>query len=259
MKVKSLLSFVILAFLVTSCSTKKAVMLKPKSRIVASMNTSDLVDIVNRNSFVFSEIQIKTKVNYFDGKKNTDFKGQARMMDEEIIWATASLVGIEGGRGIITNDSIKFFYRPDKTYFTENIMILTSILPITSLHTLQGLIVGNIDIDEKKVISQKIDGDCYRIDVMESFLFKKSIWIEPENFRISKCTISNILTGKVVGSVEYSDYEEVEGKFFPMKMTVTFEKKDENQVVTFEYSDIKINNELSYPFSIPDKYKRLRL
>lgn len=259
MRVKHLLYFVILAFLITSCSTKKEVKLKPRSNVIVPMNTANLVELVNKNSFIFSEIQIKTKVNYFDGKKNTDFSGQARMMDENIIWATASLVGIEGGRGIITNDSIKFFYRPDKTYFAENIMILTSILPIVSLHTLQGLIVGNIDIDERKIVSQTIDGDCYRIDVMESFLFKKSIWIEPENFRISRCIISNIITGKVIGRVEYSDYKEVDSQFIPMKMTVTFEKKNENNVATFEYSDIKINKELSYPFSIPDKYKRLRL
>lgn len=59
--------------------------------------------------------------------------------------------------------------------------------------------------------------------------------------------------------MEYSDYEEVDGKFIPMNMMVSFEKKNENIVATFEYSDVKIDKELSYPFNIPNKYKRLRL
>lgn len=255
MKVKYLLSFVILAFLITSCSTKK----EAKKKVIVPMNTERLMELVNDNRFVFNEILIKTKVNYFDGKKNTDFSGQARMVNDSIIWASASMMGIEGGRGIITYDSIKFFYRPDKTYFAENIMILTNILPEASLQTLQNIIVGNIDIDEEKIISQSIDGDYYKIDVVESFLFRKSIWIEPENFRISRCIISNIITGKIIGRVEYSDYEEVDGKFIPMNMMVSFEKKNENIVATFEYSDVKIDKELSYPFNIPNKYKRLRL
>ena len=255
MKVKYLLSFVVLAFLITSCSTKK----EAKKKVIVPMNTERLMELVNDNRFVFNEIQIKTKVNYFDGKKNTDFSGQARMANDSIIWASASMMGIEGGRGIITYDSIKFFYRPDKTYFAENIMILTNILPEASLQTLQNIIVGNIDIDEEKIISQSIDGDYYKIDIVESFLFRKSIWIEPENFRISRCIISNIITGKIIGRVEYSDYEEFDGKFIPMNMMVSFEKKNENIVATFEYSDVKIDKELSYPFNIPNKYKRLRL
>lgn len=255
MKVKYLLSFVVLAFLITSCSTKK----EAKKKVIVPMNTERLMELVNDNRFVFNEIQIKTKVNYFDGKKNTDFSGQARMANDSIIWASASMMGIEGGRGIITYDSIKFFYRPDKTYFAENIMILTNILPEASLQTLQNIIVGNIDIDEEKIISQSIDGDYYKIDVVESFLLRKSVWIEPENFRISRCIVSNIITGKIIGRVEYSDYEEVDGKFIPMNMMVSFEKKNENIVATFEYSDVKIDKELSYPFNIPNKYKRLRL
>ena len=57
-------------------------------------------------------------VEYSEDKGKTSLKGQLRIQSDSLIWLTFSpALGIEAARVLLTNDSVKFINRLNKTYF----------------------------------------------------------------------------------------------------------------------------------------------
>ena len=94
-----------------SCSTNKNV------SSIRNLSANHIIREVERNQFEFDNLETKFNVKV-KGDNNIGLKGQMRMQNDSVIWISLSLkLGIEVARVMITDDSVKFMNRTNKTFF----------------------------------------------------------------------------------------------------------------------------------------------
>jgi len=85
-------------------------------------------------------------------------------------------------------------------------------------------------------------------------------------------TLQSLLTGNSINTlgnqqhklqVNYSNFGNIEGQPFPQRLSmeafIQAAEKSQKYTIDVNYSKIELNKEVSVPFNIPDKYKRITL
>jgi hypothetical protein len=228
---------------------------------------------MTENQFKFEYVDTKFNMSYAEGKKTTDLRGQLRIKNDSITWLSFSpALGIEAARIILTNDSIKFVNRLNKTYFTGRYNLIDSLINTTIDYSiLQAMIVGN-DLTQYDVnkFRSTIDGDLYKITIQERRKIKKglladettpmilvqNIWLDPETFKIKQVELKELDDNGNKLQVFYNEFQTVDGQLFPGKMRIEISSKDQI-TIDISFGKVKLNEPVSFPFKIPDKYDKL--
>lgn len=252
-----LLAFSFWLLVLGSCSTNKNV------STIRNLSANHIIREVERNQFEFENIETKFNVNV-KGDNSIGLKGQMRMQNDSVIWISLSLkLGIEVARVIITEDSVKFINRTEKTYLSESINELKDRLPIeTSLDFLQDLLIGNnIHFNEK--YKATIEDNSYKLTSD-----RDTFWVTPNTFKVKRQQISAV-PEPVEGSIRhfdklsdqtviinYDNFQEINGKLLPTKIIL-----DAGDIfdlnIEIDYSDIKVGEKLKFPFNISKKYSKI--
>ena len=158
--------------LMSSCKSTRSVLKKP----LKEQGFYYLYNKMLENQVDFDYLNAKFNVVYYQGKKKTDLRGQFRIRKDSLTWVSLSpALGIEAARITLSNDSVKFINRLNKTYFTGEYGLIDSLLN-TSLDysILEAMILGNelnqYDINKFRA---SIDGGLYRITIQERRKIKK--------------------------------------------------------------------------------------
>lgn len=267
----SFLITVVLIFLLgaSGCKIKRSAMKKP----IKEFGFEYLYEKMNQNQVNFTTLNSKIAIEYADEKSKTNLKGQLRIQSDSLIWLSFSpALGIEAARILLTNDSVKFVNRLNKTYFTDEYALLESMLNTTIEYSiLQSMLLGNdltqYDVDKFK---STIDDGLYRITIKERRKIRKyikkgeidskvlvqNIWLDPETFRIRRIEIRELGQDNKKLDVIYNEYVEVGGQFLPKKMVINVvaEKK---LSISIDFLRTQLNVDQNYPFKIPSKYDLL--
>ena len=264
-----LVALVSVLFFTTACKSTRSVMKEPLKRY----GFEYLYTKMTENQFKFDYLDTKFSMSYQQGKKTTDLKAQLRIRNDSITWLSFSpALGIEAARIILTNDSIKFVNRLNKTYFTGKYNLVDSLIKTTIDYSiLQAMIIGN-DLTQYDINKFKstIDGDFYKITIQERRKIKKeiladetspmiliqNIWLDPETFKIRQIELKELGNDKNKLQVFYTEFQDVNGQFFPSKMRIEISSK-EQILIDVSFNRVLLNEVLSFPFKIPDKYDKL--
>ena len=265
-----LLIFSLLAvvpFLSTSCSSKKTL----TKTTLREFTAAKLIQEVEKNQFEFDHFVAKMNMKIETKDRNISVKGQLRMKKDSIIWTSISMpMGLEVLRIKVTTDSVFFLNRTEKTYLAENIEVFNDISPmITTIGFIQAVFVGN-DINLRESDDYKIQIEDGQYNLLISKQLKKSIknndedwkvmlkdiWIDPQLFKITKYYIKEYNDSKRKIELQYSDFEEVNGKYIPTKISVDIHG-DLYLKARIDFSNITVDEPLEFNFSIPKKYERI--
>ena len=258
----------LLVFSWGACSTKRHVIKEPLKEAKATY----LLEELAKSELQFSWFSAKFSIDYIYDKKLTEFKGQIRISKDSIIWLSFSpALGIEMARLKITNDSVFYMNRISKTFLKGDYRFISDYLQTNiDFDILQSLIIGNdFQFYEKSKFRASIDNQEYKLstsdrrklkkfvkqDETDAKAFYQNIWLNPMNYKISRVTLKEITNDKKLDAY-YSDFKDHEGQLFPFD--IVFEiMADENIKVKVKYSRIRIDEPLTFPFSIPTKYERI--
>ncbi len=264
-----IISILILVWFVSGCKINRAALKKP----LKEYGFDYLYKKMNENLVNFNTLNSRFNIDYVQGKSKTNLKGQMRIQSDSLIWLSFTpALGIEAARLLLTNDSVKFINRLNKTYFASKYSLLDSLLNTTIEYSiLQSMLLGN-DLTQYDVNKFKasIDGGLYRITIRERQKIRKyirkgeietkvlvqNIWLDPETFRIRKIDIKELGDDSKKLMVTYDEYFEVDGQFFPKKMKIEV-TADRNIVIDIDFLKTKLNLIQNYPFRIPSKYDLL--
>lgn len=257
-------------FVISACKTStRATLKQPLKEYEFDYLYSKLLE----NQLEFDYLSAKFNVDYIDGKKKTGLKGQLRIKNDSAVWMSFSpALGIEAARILLTNDSIKFMNRLNKTYFTGKYNLIDSLLNTTIDYSiLQAMLVGNdlaqYDINKFK---SSIDGGLYRITIQERKKIKKylrqdeidskvliqQIWLDPETFKIRRVDLKELTEGNKKLTVYYDDYELFNGQLFPKRLYITVTSQKQINI-DVKFIKAEINKPLKFPYRIPKKYDKL--
>ena len=261
-------SFWLLAFgfFVSSCSTNK------ETSSIKMMSANHIIREIEDNQFEFDNLEARIGVSV-KGDNKLGLKGQIRMQNDSVIWISLSLkVGIEVGRIMITQDSIKYINRNTKTYIAESLDYFENKLPIVpSLQFIQDLLVGN---DTPSTRSDRckasIDKDRFKLEISnKNTSLIKDVWVNGSTFRISELMLKEAREGNYSLQLKYDDFKNINGKLMPSKIIFeineasednkTTRQQDNKFCIEINYSDIKAGEELSFPFHVSPTFEQIYL
>ena len=169
-----IISVLILVWFVSGCKINRAALKKP----LKEYGFDYLYQKMNENLVNFNTLNSRFNIDYVQGKSKTNLKGQMRIQSDSLIWLSFTpALGIEAARLLLTNDSVKFINRLNKTYFASKYSLLDSLLNTTIEYSiLQSMLLGN-DLTQYDVNKFKasIDGGLYRITIRERQKIRKYI------------------------------------------------------------------------------------
>ncbi len=259
----------ILAIIGTSCRTQKKVLKED----IKEYGFSYLYNRLVENQMKFDYLSAKFSLVYEADKNKTNVKGQLRIKDDSLIWMSFTpALGIEAARVLLTNDSIKFINRLNKSYFSGRYELVDSLLHTTiDYHLLQSMLIGN-DLAQYDVNKYRasIDNGLYRMTIRERrkirrFIRKgeidtrvlvQQIWLDPETFRIARIDVKE--QGEEDNNklrVHYSDYISVGDQLFPSKIRIEI-VSNKSIFIDVNFNKVIINEPLRFPFKIPSKYDK---
>lgn len=264
-----LLALVILSLIVASCQTKRTIIKAP----LKEHGPEYLIQKLDENEFRFDWFSAKFNASYSLDKKNTDFNGQVRIRKDSVIWVSISpAMGIEMVRLIITNDSVKFINRWEKTYFKGDYLVVNDFLKTNlNFDILQAFILGNdFQFYESTSFRAAQDGGLYRLSTTGRWKMKKefeisdtgplvliqNIWLDPDNFKILRVDVKEYQKESRKFEAYYDDFTGIGGQLVPSAINVNV-TSESLQEIHIRYSKISLNEPFSFPFTIPEKYQRL--
>ncbi len=257
------------SLLISSCKSTRSVLKKPLKEYGFDYLYNKMIE----SQVDFSYLSAKFNVVYYQGKKKTELRGQFRIKKDSLIWITLSpALGIEAARISLSDDSVKFMNRLNKTYFSGAYSLIDSILNTTLDYSImEAMILGN-DLTQYDVSKFKssIDGGLYRITIQERRKIKRylksgevsskvlvqNIWLDPELFKIKKVVLKELGDDNRKLQVIYDQYHEVNGMLLPEIMHIIISSGTSIEI-NLRFGKTVVDQPLRYPFTIPKKYEQL--
>ncbi|MCD4682338.1 MAG: DUF4292 domain-containing protein [Bacteroidales bacterium] len=265
-------SFLLLIFFIlflASCKTTRSIIKEP----IKEYGAEYIFEKLKENELKFDWFQAKFKLEIVIDKKKNSLTGQLRMRKDSLIWITFSpMLGIEMARLIITTDSVKYINRINKNYFVGDYYLVNDFLDSNvDYDVLQSILLGNdltyyengkfrATYDSKEY--HLVTGDRRKLKKHvitqqdEERIFLQNIFLSPESFKITKMKIKEIKKEHKKLEASYSDFHPVSEQLFPYH--VTYNLVAEKPIsVELDYSKIRINSPIQFPFKISSKYTRI--
>lgn len=208
-----------------------------------------------QNRQVLNTFSAKAKMHYESGDKSIDFVANIRMRKDSIIWVSVSVAGlVQVARAIITPDSFKAVLYTEKEAYMGPISKANSILPEgVDFYSLQNLILGNPILNQFNTTNV--------VDAPPSWIFRfeQANYIEQAQFDKTDSTLrSDQLITQGVGRKSLTQVLSDIQLFGALKLAtqrkLTILNDSTAMMVDMNYSNVSIDNEMSYPFSIPQNY-----
>ncbi len=219
-------------------------------------------------------VSIKFDANYTDKKSSNDFKGQIRIRRDSLIWISVTpALGIEMFRMAISNDSVKYFNRFNKEYFSGDYVLVAEFLKINiDYDILQSLLLGNdFQFYETNSFRASIDNLEYKLSTTgrrkmrkeaeeasnDPIILLQNIWLNPELFKITRTDVKEYMKDNRKLQASYGDFIQLDSQRYPS--SVQFEIMAEDVVkMKVSYTKVTLGEALSFPFTIPESYQRIK-
>ena len=105
----------------------------------------------------------------------------------------------------------------------------------------------------------------YAVSIMEK-LYKlqsnpdgntdKTFFFESSNFLVKKQEINQVNLYRTL-QVVYPDYKKYNEMILPLSLAIDARQKESKTTIDIEYKNVSFNEELTFPYSVPEGYERI--
>jgi hypothetical protein len=238
-----------LLFSLGACSKK---VVAPATKISSSTLAIEEID--------FEYLHGKSRMILKDGNKEREVKANVRVRKDSVIWMNFTVIGVQGGRALINQDSITIISNVDKEYYVFDYKELSKRFNFEiNYQVIQAAMLGNLlmqrsaaDTVEQKSATYLLSQSSGHVDVMN--------YISAATMKIQKVELKENDTHNSL-TLNYGDFQPLGDKFFPYNGTINLFYKTAagllNTTIIFEYTKVEVGDkEVKFPFNIPKKYAR---
>lgn len=253
-----------------SCSTSRKTVAGPLTAIRADV----LIQKMKDSELEFQTFATRFSASYREGKSLTSFSGTMRIRNDSIIWLSFSPgMGIEVMRVAITRDSVKILDRIRNVGVIQDFSYLHRwVQGPLDLSMIQALFTGNClaETDGNHAWAF-VDRRLYRLDytgvnpdadsVSDTEQAETrppfQIWLDPENFKVVRTFVKETQEATRTIEVSYRDFEMTGGQSVPSEATFLVQDGKHRTELSLRYVRVKLNEPLTFPFTIPEDYTRV--
>ena len=256
--------------LMSSCKSTRTIIKEP----LKEEGPEYLYNRLKESELRFDWLSAKFDASYKEKRKSNDFKGQVRIRKDSLIWVSITpALGIEMLRMVITTDSVKYVNRFSKEYFVGDYALVSRFLQIhIDFDILQALILGNdFQFYESNSFRASIDNMNYKLSTTgrrkirkeaegastEPVVLLQNIWLNPESFKIIQIDVKEYMKDNRNLTASYDGFTGFENQLYPSILRFDIMAEDILKI-SINYSKVTLNEPMSFPFSIPENYKRIK-
>lgn len=271
-RIKYLLIFLSgsLLMLVTSCSSYRKTIKAP----IKSFGTEYLIEQMKEHEVNAEYFTARFSAEVKRNKDGFSFSGQLRMKKDSIIWLSLSpALGIEMGRLVVTQDSIKWMNRLESNYMLASVDQMAAMIhPLLDFDLLQSLLLGNdLTMYDNSRFKGSIDNKEYKLTVTQRRKLRKQgrlsesknipmqhVWLDPENFRITRVLIKDLQDRNAKIDARFDKFTGVDSSLFALKREYEIEGGDNTLMMKITFTRPDAPETAGFPFTIPEKYLPIR-
>ncbi|WP_205500544.1 DUF4292 domain-containing protein [Rufibacter psychrotolerans] len=241
-----------LSLLVLTGCQKKAT---PGASGPVAPETLNKVSVLNTDYTYFTA---KGKVQSENSKLSANLT--LRMKKDEVIWASVQALGFEAARLKVTPDSVYVVNRLKDEYLVGSYDMLRQRYNVdVDFKTLQEIIIGNFVPGDPKREKLEQDGPMQHLRTLRSNL-QIDQYVDTTRYKLKRAEVRNLQT-KDYMSVDYQEFEDVNGRPFAMALLLSIQQPEGNaaktNVVAVKHRQVSTSEtSLDFPFSVPSNYER---
>lgn len=248
--------FLVSILLLSSCGGRKSTLAE------SDLKTETLKAIIKSNEQTkpdFKTMRGRLKGVYDDGRDKQGINISYRFQKDETLWMSARLAGLfEVAKMMITPNNIKFYERLDNSYFDGDFKLISDFLGIELNYSqVENLLLGQA---VKPILLKQTDlhktKDYYQLDTSYENGVFQSLIIDAKAFNIKEQTL--IKDDKKV-KIVYTAYQIIDKTVFPKEMVIMSGNGDDLTSISLVYKNIKLNDQLDFPFRMPSNFSTIKL
>lgn len=260
---KRLVSLTVIFFVcVTLLSCKsKAVFVETKTPTNVQDSTvvtsEKIIQKQYNNKVDFSTLYIKASAKYKHEDDSQSVTAEIRIKKDEQILVSIRFLGITMAKALITPKEVKYYEKINGDYFEGNYESLSRWLGTDlDFAKIQNMLIGKpIDDLSKDKYSFTETDKFYKLTAnnggteksfsfeAEHFLLKKQEVIQPEKERRFEAN--------------YPNFQNYPLGILPASLTINAFQKEVKTTIIIDYNSINFNEELTFPYSVPEGYERI--
>lgn len=257
--IKRSLLLMALALLCTFCGAKKAL---PKEEtkvgIEEDLSAKKVIQNHYANQLRFKTLSGRMRITYNDGLSSQSYTMSFRMEKDKIIWLSAPL---NMAKMIITPSRVSFYNKLDNTYFDGDFSYLTGLLGAElNFEKVQNLLLGQaiFHLEEEPYGAVTVNEVYQLIPKNDTESLKKRFLVSPSHYKIQMQQLSQPQEKRSL-NIRYNQYQTVENQLVPEAIFISALQGEHKTDVELSYKNIEFNQELSFPYNIPEGYKAITL
>lgn len=246
------------SFLVVSCKVKGKVVEETKKADSNNISAERIVKNFYANKNEFNTLYIKSNVKYRDEKQSQNLTAEIKIKKDEQILVSIRFLGITMAKALITPTSVSYYEKLNSTYFEGDFSTLSKWLGTDlDYNKVQNILVGQAmdDLTKGKYQDSLVD-QSYRLEDLSKNNTKKLFFFDKNSFLLNKQAISQTNENRNI-EVLYSDYKKYNEISIPSDIVINAEQDKGKTEINLGYNNITVNEELNFPYSVPNGYKRI--
>ena len=253
---KKFIIIISLSFFVMSCKSKKALI----SEGIATEKIKAIEIIKNHynNKNDFKTLYIKAAARYEDQKNANSVTAEIRIQRGEKILISIRFLGITMAKALITPSEVNYYEKLNGTYFKGDYKLLTEFIGTElDYNKVENLLIGEAidDLTKEKFVAIIVD-KLYKLNNINASEINKTFYFEAENFLVKKEEIIQANQNRKV-IIEYPNYQKIGNYMLPASIEINAEQDKGKTSISIQYNTINLNEELSFPYSVPNSYERI--
>jgi len=254
-KLLFLISFVS-SMAIVSCKSKTAVLDVSKNENKKGINRT--IENYYNNKNEFSTLYIKASAKYATEKQSQNVTAEIKIKKDEHILISIRFLGITMAKASITPTKVSYYEKVNGTYYEGDFSALSQMLGTDLDYSkVQNMILGRaIDNLKEGKYTESLADQVYRLDEISDGNTKKSYYIDANSYLMNKQEITQTKEERMI-QVVYSNKKEFKEMSLPLAINIDSYQKKGKAEINLAYNTVNFNEELSFPYSVPDDYKRI--
>lgn len=249
------ISFLMAVFIMVSCKSKQVLV---SSEANNEISAQKIITNHYNNNFDFSTLYIKASAKYQDDKQTQGVTAEIKIKKNEKILISVRFLGITMAKALITPELVQYYEKINGSYFEGDYAALSQWLGTDLDYSkVQNMLLGKtIDDLTKSKYKVTIVDKLYKLVDTEDENTQKQFFFEAEQFLVKKQEVSQQQLARRF-QIIYPEYQKQNDIFLPLLLNIEANQDDKKTTIDIDYKSVSVNEEFSFPYSVPDGYERI--
>ncbi|MEK8179063.1 DUF4292 domain-containing protein [Flavobacterium buctense] len=253
--------FILSVVFLTSCKSK-AVLVDSNSKPTVTIDenaisSQKIIKNHYNNKSDFSTLYIRSSAKYRDEKQSQNVTAEIKIKKGEKILVSIRFLGITMAKALITPNEVKYYEKINGTYFEGDYASLSEWLGTDlDFDKIQNMLVGKpIDDLTQQDYAYELTDKFYKLSTVKDKT-EKAFSFESKNFLLKKQEITQPEKDRTF-TVNYPNFQDFASAILPANLQINAMQKKGKTEISIDYNSVTFNEDLSFPYSVPDGYDRI--